>query len=135
MRNYCRHTIFFAKNEITFFEYKYLQRMYVITYIDLPDTIVFTYKEMESKIIELGCQSVYEYKMEETGWVIKRKYTYLEGISCVNAGDWNVPPQYYTYGDPNSCSCCKRSRYMQGNYCMLCNSCHECGMIEIECIC
>jgi hypothetical protein len=109
--------------------------MYVITYHDIPDEVVFTYEEMAKKIQETGCLGAYEYRMDNAKWIIQKKYFFIETLTCVDAGDWNVRPRYYTYNDPNICQECDNYKYMQGNYCMDCNSCLKCGEIEINCIC
>ena len=108
--------------------------MFVVSYFDLPDEIVFTYDEMATKLAELGCLAAYEYKMEDR-WVVKKKYFYIEELTWIDAGDWNIKPQYYSYGDPNNCSECGKSKFMQGNNCMSCNSCKTCNQIELHCSC
>jgi hypothetical protein len=106
--------------------------MYVVRYDDYPDVIVFSHSEMLSKLNEQGCIAAYEYRMDNT-WVVQRKYFFLEEIECVDAGDWNIPYNYLTYNDPNKCSTCKETKFMQGTTCLNCTACDVC--MEAICLC
>jgi len=109
--------------------------MYVLAYTDFPDVIVFRFDEMKTKISEMGCIAAYEYKMEDK-WIVQKKYEYVDcELAWSTAGDWNTSLQYYYYNDPNKCSSCKSTRFMQGTYCLDCNSCTECNQIEMYCTC
>jgi hypothetical protein len=110
--------------------------MFVVSYTDIPDEILFEFDDMIEKLKEIGCIAVYHDRIHGKKWTVWKKYTYYDGaIYCVSAGDWNVPPSYFEYADPNKCPDCKLSKFMQGNYCMDCHSCPECGETEFGCLC